>query len=132
MTAEDNDWPEEEGGLRKLRKSWAYLVRILGRVGTNPRVSGMFSKAVVHVVMLFGSETRVVIPHMGQELGSFQHGVSGCITERQSKRREEGVWEYPPMASAMKETGFEEIGAYILKRKFKVVYYIMVRLIMDL
>ena len=57
LTAADNDWSEVVGNLRKSRKRWSHLERILGREGDNPRVLGMFYKAVVQVVMLFGSET---------------------------------------------------------------------------
>ena len=36
--------------------------------GASPRVSGMFFKAVVQAVLLFGSEKWVMTPHMGQAL----------------------------------------------------------------
>ena len=74
----------------------------------------------------------VLNPHMVQDLGSFQYGVARCLKGRHSNRSEEGVWEYPPMAAVMEEAVFEEIGAYILKRQITVVYYIVMRLIMDL
>ena len=75
----------------------------------------MFSKAVVHVVLLFGSNMWVMTPRMGRALGSFQHGVARRITGRQPKKREEGGWKYPPLAAFKEEAGFEEIWAYILK-----------------
>ena len=46
MVADDN-WTEVAGNPRKARKSWARMARILGREGTNPRVSGIFFKMVV-------------------------------------------------------------------------------------
>ena len=42
--AADVDWPEVVGNLRKARKSWAQLIRILVREGAKPRVSGIFSR----------------------------------------------------------------------------------------
>ena len=39
-------------------------------------------------------------------------------------RRREGGWEYPLLASAMEEAGFEEIRFYILKRQNTVAQYI--------
>ena len=56
MTASDDDWVELVGNLSKARKKWAQLSRILGNEGANPQVLGMFFKAVVQVVLLFGSE----------------------------------------------------------------------------
>ena len=48
--------------LKKLRKSWSQLTRILGREGVNLRVSMIFFKVVVQVVLLLGSETWVITP----------------------------------------------------------------------
>ena len=114
MTAVDEDWTEVVGKLRKVWKSWARLERILGWEGANSRVLGFF-KALVQAVLIFGLETWAMTLRMGRSLGSFQHGVARMIKERQLKIREEGGWEYPPLAVAMEEVGFEEIGDYILK-----------------
>ena len=88
LTKGENDWPEVVGNLKKARKSWAWLMRILGREGANPRVSGMFFKWVVHVVFLFGSEMCLLIPRMGRDLGIFQHRVARRNTGRQPR-----IWE---------------------------------------
>ena len=68
------------------------------------------------MVLLFGSETLVMIPRMGRSLGSFQHRVARRITRRQPKKREDGGWDYPPTETAMEEAGFEEMGSYVMKR----------------
>ena len=54
MTAGDDNWSEVVGNLRKDQNSWAQLTRILIREGADPRVSKMFFKTVVQVVVLFG------------------------------------------------------------------------------
>ena len=78
--------------LRKAQKSWTKLERIMGWEGANPRVSGMFFKAVVQAVLIFGLEAWVMTPRMGQALVIFQNGVARKITGRHPKRREEGGW----------------------------------------
>ena len=85
LAAADDDWPEVVGNLRKVRKSWSQMARILGQEGASPRVSGMFFKAVVQVVLLFKLETWVLTPRMGRALGSFQHRVARQIMGRQPK-----------------------------------------------
>ena len=55
MTAGDDDWPAVAGKLVKARKSWGRMTRILSREGENKRISGMFFKAVVQQVLLFGA-----------------------------------------------------------------------------
>ena len=53
----DDDWPAVVGKLRKVRMIWERLARILGQEGSNPRVSGIFFKAVVQALLLFRSDT---------------------------------------------------------------------------
>ena len=56
ITSGDN-WTTVVGNLRKARDIWALLLRTLGREGVNLRFSGIFFKAVVRAVLLFGLET---------------------------------------------------------------------------
>ena len=132
LTVADKKWPAVVGNLWKARKSRAYLARILVKKVANPRVSGMFFKVVLQAVLLYRSEIWVQTPLMGQSLGSFQHGVARHIIGRQLKRREEGGWEYPLLASAMEEVRFEEIGYDFLKSHNTVAQYIVTQTIMDL
>ena len=53
------------------------MTRILSREGAALWVSGFYFKAVAQAVLLFGSETWVVTPHMSKDLG----GVSGTGSE---------------------------------------------------
>ena len=101
LTEEDDDWPEVVVNLKNVRKSWARLTRILIREGARPRVSGMFFKMLLQAMLLFGSETWLLTPHMERALGSFEHWVARRITGRQPRRKEEGRWDYPPLATDM-------------------------------
>ena len=47
------------------------MTRILGREGEDPRISGLFFKAVVQVVLLFGLETWLPNPPYGAGPGQF-------------------------------------------------------------
>ena len=51
--AGDGDGPTVEGNLSKSRKSWMQMTRILVWEGADPKVSGLFFKAAVQVVLLF-------------------------------------------------------------------------------
>ena len=72
--ASDNNFPEVVGNLRKARKIWPCLSRILGRGVASPRVSGVFFKDVVQSVIIFGEETWVMNPRIGRALGGFSIG----------------------------------------------------------
>jgi hypothetical protein len=69
--------------LCKARKSWARISCILARDGATPRVSGMFYKAVVQSILLFGSETWVMTNPMLKALESFHRRVARWIAGKQ-------------------------------------------------
>ena len=75
----------------------------------------------------------MMTPFVGRALGIFQHKVNRQITGRKPKRQEVGGgWDYPYLEIAMEEAGFEEMGAYVLKRQNMVAQYIATQRIMDL
>ena len=89
-TEGDDDCPEVAGNFAKARKSWGRLQGILRREGATKRVSGIFFKAVVQQVLLFGAETWVVSPMMERALSAFLHGAARLITGRQPRRGRDG------------------------------------------
>ena len=80
---------------------------IPGREGVYPRVSGLFFKAVVQVVLLFVSETWVVTPCMGRDLGGFQDQVERRLTGWLLRRKPDRKWRYTSAATAQEEAGFK-------------------------
>ena len=58
--------------LDQAKTVWSRMSRILGREVETPWVSGLFFKAVIQSVLLFGAETWVVTSHMGKSLGGFR------------------------------------------------------------
>ena len=76
LSATDNDWPALYWNLRKARKRWAQVSRVLTREGAAPKVMGMFYKAVVMSVLLYGVETWVVSSPMLQALRGFHNRVA--------------------------------------------------------
>ena len=80
LAMDDNDMPAVQANLKKARGVWSRLSKLLRGETTNPRVCGMFYKAVVQSVLLYGSETWVVSGNQGFEsLGGLSHTV--CIPD---------------------------------------------------
>ena len=104
--AEDNDWPAVVMYLSRSREVWKRVTRILSREGVEPRVSGFFFQAVVGLVLLFGSETLVVTPHMGRALGGFQYQVAQILEGWLPWQITDGKWEYTSWMMAREEAGF--------------------------
>ena len=63
LTATDDDWPAVAGNIKKARRIWGRLARVLGREGVDPKVSRTFYIAVTQQVLLFGAETWVRVTH---------------------------------------------------------------------
>ena len=72
LVASDNNWSSVVGNIRKSREKWAQLSIILGREGSNPRVSGMLFKAVLQAALLFGSKMWVMKPACTRPYGCFR------------------------------------------------------------
>ena len=132
LSASDDDWPAVVANLRKARKKWARHPRILVREGTDARMPGIFYKAVVQVVLLFGLEASVMTLYIGRMLGGFHHWVACRLTGKQLRRDADGIWRYPPLAVAMVEAGLEEVETYVARRQNTATQYIATRLIMDM
>ena len=56
----DNNWPEFLRNIRKARKMWGRLDKLLQREGVKPEVSEKFYHVVVQAVLFFGAETLVL------------------------------------------------------------------------
>ena len=71
MAMDDNDIQAVRSNLRKARKVWARLSRLLRTDNATPRVCGMFYKATIQAVLLFGSETWNLTPTAMKQLEGF-------------------------------------------------------------
>ena len=106
MMAGDDDCPALAGNVQKARKSWGRMSRVLIREGAYRKVSGHLFKAVVQAVLLFGADMLVLTPRMELSLNIFQQRVKIRLTKRQTRRRGDRSWDYPPLAAEMTEAGF--------------------------
>ena len=108
---------------------------MLSREDADPKVSRKFYISVTQAVLLFGSETWVLMRRMEKALDSFQSRVAQKITGRQPRRRKGGkggTCYYPLLAGAMNEAGIVRIRTSILQRKNTVAQFIATRPILDL
>ena len=113
LSEEDNNWPVVVRNLRRARQKWARLTRVLSREGAYARTLGHIYLAVVQSVMLYGSETWVLTPHMLRVLGGFHYRVSRRMTGRQPQKGRDGSWVYPLLEDAMVEVGLQEVETYV-------------------
>jgi hypothetical protein len=125
-TNTDNDWPAVYKNLKKARAKWAMITKILVRDNASPRISGMFYKAIVQSVLLYGSESWVLTPAMLKVLSSFHHRVARKITNRMA-RKVNGAWHYPPLEPTLEMAGLYTMEAYITRRRNTIAEYVATR-----
>jgi hypothetical protein len=80
ITSRDTDWMAAHQNLQKAQQRWMHISRVLSREGASPRISAMFYKATIQMVLLFGLETWVVNNDILQLLTSFHHSVARRLT----------------------------------------------------
>ena len=73
--------------IQKVRQVWGRLGKLPRREGADPFVSAIFYRAVVQKILLFGSETWVLLEEMAKRLEgvhvSFLRKVTGNTARRQ-------------------------------------------------
>ena len=97
MAMDDNDVPAVRSNIKKARKCWARISRVLRADNTNPRVAGMFYKAVVQAILLFGSETWSISPTARKQLEGFHVRAAWRMAKINKPRLdpETDTWRYP-------------------------------------
>ena len=82
------------GNLKKARRVWARISRVLRAENASPRVCGMFYKATVQSVLLFGSKIWCLAPAALQSLAGF-HVKAACRMMGMLPKLISGRWKYP-------------------------------------
>ena len=92
LTATYDNWPAVAGSIKKARRIWGRLARVLGSEEADPKVSRNLYTAVTQQVLLFGAETWVLMKKMESALDAFQGRVARALTGRQPFRGMDGRW----------------------------------------
>jgi hypothetical protein len=79
LAYDDNDTQAMRGNLKKARKSWGQVLRILRAENASSKVCGVFYKATVQAVLLFGSETWKLSPSSLKSLEGFHVRAARCM-----------------------------------------------------
>ena len=92
LTAEYKKWIAVVSYPKRARQKWAWMTRILSREGVYAWTPGNIYLAVVQSVLLYGSETWVMRPHIKRVLGVFHHRLDRRLTGRQPQKGRDRVW----------------------------------------
>jgi hypothetical protein len=128
---DDNDGPAIRANLSKARKCWARISRILREDSVPPRVAGMFYKAVVQAVLLYGSESWVLTPASLRILEGFHLRATWRLAIVNKPRKVGNEWVYPQTETVLEEVGFHSMEHYIRVRRNTIATYVATRPIFD-
>ena len=88
----DYDWPAVGHNIIKARQFWGRLGKILQREGGDHLVSTMFYRGVVQTVLLFGSETWVLLTVMAKNLENFCVVLLCQVVVKTARQQWGGTW----------------------------------------
>ena len=71
----DDNWPAVQWIIMRARSVWGRLGTLLLREGSDPRVAEMFYRAVVQEILMYGSETWVLLAAMERKAEGMHTGL---------------------------------------------------------
>ena len=104
-----NDVQAVRINLRKARATWERLSRVMRSEHASSRVCGLFYKATVQAVLLFGSETWNVTPAILRGLEGFHVWAARRMAGMMPTRDTSGKWEYPASGEVLEKVGLYTI-----------------------
>ena len=89
------------------------ISKVVTKTGAKVQALGMLYKAVVHNVLLCGSDSWVVKIAVLKVMEGFQHRASRRIAGMTDRRAEDGEWDYSLVADEMEAALLWMINKYI-------------------
>jgi hypothetical protein len=109
----DNDTEALRGNLKKARSIWVRLSRTIMAENASPRVCGVFYKATVQSILLFGSKTWNLSPKSLKCLEGFHLQVAWRMAGKRPMKLWDGTWKYPNSTVVLDGVGLKTIAQYI-------------------
>ena len=126
LSYNDDDTQAVRSNLRKARKVWARLSRVLRAEHATARVCGKFYKATVQAVLLFGSETWNLTPPLLKSLEGFHLRAAWRMAHvHKPVSNPDRSWTYPATEDVMEETGLRLIAHYVDVRRQTIARFIV-------
>ena len=114
--------------LKKTRKRWFRIEKLLKRKEANAKIMGTFYKTIIQTLLLYGSETWVINNTNLQKLKSFHNKCARQMCKNNIRYDpEKDVWHHPKTENVLKQCGLLPIEHYIQQRRNTLNHYIKAR-----
>jgi hypothetical protein len=117
ISFDDADTQAMWSNLKKARRCWARVSRVLRAENATPKISGMFYKATVQAVLLYGSETWSLSHSSMKRLEGFHIRAAWRMSGKKPERNKNGSWTYPRSDAVLKAVGLKPIAHYLDVRR---------------
>ena len=115
------NWPAVFQNLRKAKRWWGGILKVLTKTEAKVWSRGMMYKGVSHTVLLYGRDSWVVTGEILNVLEGFHHQADRRIAGTTEKSVAYGTWEYPPVLLALEVLILYPIQEYIQRQKDTIV-----------
>ena len=103
--------------IKRARKQWNALAKILKQEGANAKTMAKFYMAVVQAVLLYGADSWTISDRNWHRLESFHKRAVRYMTGRHIKKNQDGTWSYLNHGILEQECGLFPITTYIQRRR---------------
>jgi hypothetical protein len=110
---DDADTQAMRSNLGKAWGCWAWIVRVLRAENATPWTSGMFYKATMQAVLLYGSDTWSVPPSSIKQLEGFHIQAAWQMSGLRPEKKPNGSWSYPCSVDVLEKAGLKTITHYM-------------------
>ena len=131
MSVDDSDTMAVSQNILKARVRWGQLSRLLTRHGASRKIMGLFYKATVQSVLLYGAETWTLTQPLLRLLRSFHHRCARYLARMTHTQLEDGTWTSPPSETVRAAAGLHSIETYIKRRTDTYLPFIQTRAILQ-
>ena len=83
---DNTDIPAMRRNLKRARKTWGRLLKVLEKRGAAPKAAGMFYQGIVVSVLLYGSKTWFLPPSGLKVLEGFNIEAARRLTNMRPKK----------------------------------------------
>ena len=101
----DDDWRPVRRNIKRARRVWGILGKILRREGAEPKVVEMLYRAVTQAVLLFDSETWVLSSVTEITVEGTHNEFMRQITGNWAWWKADGPWSTPKLEEVLEVVG---------------------------
>jgi hypothetical protein len=99
--------------LKKARAVWSRLSCMIRSENASPRACGIFYKATVQSILLFGSKMWNLPPSSLKLLEGFHIRAAWGMAGKRPMRLLGGTWTYPNSVQVLEDVGLKTVAHYV-------------------